>query len=121
MAERETKVEKAITKLEVEMEHVCKHLEKIDGFMDQLQGLMKQQSELQRDISLSLSEHIDIKTQLAGFGKRLNDVEKVIGELKQRIESIPNNLKVNIFDYIWKYVAIAIGGWIALKVSGILP
>jgi uncharacterized coiled-coil DUF342 family protein len=121
MIDKETRIEKSITKLETEMGHVNKHLEKIDSSVAQLKELMIQQSELQKDITRFLSEHAEFKRQLGGYGKRLNDIEKLTNDLNAKIVSLPGSLKVNAFDYVWKYIGVAIGGWIALKVSGVLP
>ena len=115
------KYEADIAILKTEVRHINKHLAGIDESMKKLQELMFEQSDLRKDITEAIKEHTEMRKELSGFGKRVSDNEKEISIIKNEYENLPKNIKSNIFDYLWKYAAVAIGGWIALKIAGILP
>ena len=110
-----------LTEVKTELKHVNKRLDGIDDGMKHLQQLMISQNNLQKDMNNILGGHIEMKEQLTGFGRRLTATEGEIHRVAQKLENIPKLLKVNIFDYIWKYATVAIGAFITLKVSGLLP
>jgi len=114
-------IEVDIEILKNEMAHINKHLIGIDKAMQKLQDLMLEQNDLRKDITAAIQEHKEMRGELSGFGKRLSDNEKEIREVKERFNNIPIRLKSSVVDYVWKYAALAIGGWIALKITGILP
>jgi len=110
-----------IATLKNEVGHINRHLCGIDKSMKKLQDLMLEQNDLRREIMGALKEHEEMKKELSGFGKRVSDNEKHITSIENKFDNLPKNIKSNIFDYVWKYALIAIGGWIALKISGSLP
>ena len=115
--EKTPNTEADIATLKNEVGHINKHLLSIDKSMQKLQDLMLEQNDLRKEIAAALKEHEEMKKELSGFGKRVSDNEKEIIAIK----NAPITFKANIIDYIWKYAALAIGGWIALKIAGILP
>jgi len=112
---------KSIATLEADVKHINKHLTSIDNSMKKLHEIVIEQNDLRREMMLAIKEHGEMRKELSGYGKRLTDNETAIKDLKTKIEHAPANFKSNIIDYIWKWVALAIGGWIALKVTGVLP
>jgi flagellar biosynthesis chaperone FliJ len=111
----------SLAEVKVEMKHVNKRLDDIDSGMKQLRRLMAQQNNLQKEISQVLIENTELKAQISGMGNRISKNAQDLEIMKKTIDDIPKNWKEKLFDYIWKYIAVAIGGWIALKISGILP
>jgi predicted nucleic acid-binding Zn-ribbon protein len=112
---------KSIAILETEVKHINKHLGSIDATMKKLQEIVIEQNDLRREMQAALKEHGEMRKELSGYGKRLSDNETKTKELKTKFENQSMKLKSNIVDYVWKYAALAIGGWIALKITGILP
>ena len=121
MTEELTELKTSVIEIKTEFKHINKRLDGIDGGMRQIQKLMLKQNDLQRDISGVSMGYAEIKEQLSGFGKRLTDIEDETRALKTSVNDIPKTFKVNVFDYVWKYISVAIGGYIALKISGVLP
>lgn len=121
MAENFDDFKASIVEVKTEFRHVNKRLNAIDEGMKQIQNLMLQQNELQRDILGVTKSYDEIKDQLFGYGKRLTTNEDMVKNLITQVHNIPSNFKINIFDYIWKYASVAIGGYIALKITGVLP
>ena len=111
----------SLAEVKVEMKHVNKRLDDIDVTIKQLRELMVQQTNLQHEISKVLIEYTEIKTQLSGMGARITKNTQEIEAIKYKMDNIPKTWKEKVFDYAWKYIGVALGGWIALKVTGILP
>jgi len=114
-------IHKDIAILKNEIKYINKHLVGIDNTMKKLQDLMLEQNDLRKEITTALKEHDEMRKELSGFGKRVSDNEKEITTLKTNIENATTKFKSNIFDYIWKYATLAVGSWIALKITGVLP
>ena len=117
----EEKVIESIATLKTEVKHINKHIGNIDVTMKKLQEVVVEQIDLRNEMAVALKEHTAMKQELSGYGKRLSDNEKEVTDLKNNFNNIPLKLKGNLVDYIWKYAAVAVGAWIALKISGILP
>jgi DNA repair exonuclease SbcCD ATPase subunit len=112
---------KSIATLESDVKHINKHLVSIDNTMKKMQEIIVEQNDMRKEIASALKEHEVMKKELSGFGTRLTKNEETIKKVEDELSNAPARLKSNMVDYVWKYVALAIGGWIALKVSGILP
>ena len=112
---------KSIATLETEVKHINKHIGGIDASMKKLQEVVIEQIDLRKEMTTALKEHDGMKQQLSGYGKRLSDNEKEVTDLKNNFNNIPLKLKGNLVDYVWKYAALAVGTWIALRITGILP
>ena len=117
----EEKIIESIATLKTEVKHINKHIGGIDASMKKLQEVVVEQIDLRNEMTVALKEHSAMKLELSGYGKRLSDNEKQTTELKNLFINNPMKIKANLVDYVWKYAALAIGGWIALKVTGILP
>ena len=118
MNEERKPVEISIVEMQKDIAYINKHLEKIDESMADLRKLIIQQTELQNEVAHALNEHDQIKRDLSGLGTRITDNTKRIETIEQGLDTIPVKLKVNIFDYVWKYALTGIGGVIAAKVAG---
>ena len=109
----------SIAEMKNEIAHVNKHLEKIDLSIDEMRRTIAKQNELQLDVSKVINENSVIKRDLDGLGSRVSDNTKNITELTEMVRDMPKNVKVNIFDYLWKYILIAFGGYIVIQASGL--
>ena len=114
-------IQASVVQIKTEFKHINKRLDTIDDGMKQIQVLILQQNDLQREVAGVSKGYLDIKEQLSGLGKRLSQSEDDTKRINNILAEIPNKFKVNIFDYIWKYASVAIGGYIALKITGLLP
>lgn len=112
---------KSIATLEADVKHINKHLFNIDTSIKKLHEITIEQNDLRKEMQAALKEHLEMRRELSGYGKRLTDNETAVKEMKTNLEYAPAKFKSNIIDYVWKYAALAIGGWIALKITGILP
>jgi predicted nucleic acid-binding Zn-ribbon protein len=111
----------SIATLESDVKHINRHLTSIDNTMKKMQEIIIEQNDMRKEITAALKEHEGMKKELSGYGTRLTKNEDNIKQVENALSNAPAQLKSNIVDYVWKYAALAIGGWIALKVSGILP
>ncbi|MCL2139713.1 MAG: hypothetical protein FWH41_09330 [Treponema sp.] len=112
---------KSIATLESDVKHINKHLGNIDVSMKKLQELVIEQNDLRKEITAALKEHGEMRKELSGYGQRLSCNEEKVENLQNKFDIMPFKFKSNIIDYVWKYAALAIGGWIAFKITGILP
>ena len=109
----------SIAEMKNELAHVNKHLEKIDLSIDEMRRAISKQSELQLDVSKVINENVVLKKDLDGLGSRVSANAKDIAALSEMVRDMPKNVKVNVFDYLWKYILIAFGGYIAIQASGL--
>ena len=112
---------KSIARLESDIRHINIHIEGIKDGMKQIQDLILEQNDMRNELSVFLREHTEIKRLQSDLGIRIKSVEDKTLEIDHEVKNFVSKVKINVFDYIWKYGALAVGGWIALKVTGILP
>ena len=111
----------SFAKMETELAHVNKHLEKIDISIEIMRDAIARQNELQKDFAVFLRKHDEIKQDINGLGRRVSENAKAIEAVSVRVDDLPKTVKVNVFDYVWKYILAAAGTWVSLKVAGVLP
>ena len=112
---------KDIAELKSDIKHINIHIEGIKSSMAKIQELILEQNDMRNELSACQKEHAEIKQEQRADSRKIASLENNINEIKQKVDGFSSNIKVNIFDYIWKYAALAIGAWIILKVTNILP
>ena len=112
---------KSIATLESDVKHINKHLVSIDTSMKKLHEIVIEQNDLRKEMMAAIKEHAEMRKELSGFGIRLSNNEAKVRELEDEHKNMPMRFKSNIVDYVWKWTALAIGGWVAFKITNILP
>jgi hypothetical protein len=114
-------MEVAIAEMQKDILFINKNLEKIDGGIIEMKNVLSQQTALQNEVARAIEGHSKLTIDMSGIGTRVSACEGQIEDVGRRLNDLPKSIKVNVFDYVWKYIALAIGGWIALKTTGVLP
>ena len=112
---------KTIARLESDIRHINIHIEEVKTGMTKIQDLILEQNDMRNELSVFLREHTEIKRQQGTLDNRLKTAEDRLVGVEQKVDNFGTGVKVSIFDYVWKYAALAIGGWVALQIAGILP
>ena len=112
---------KALATMESDIKHISARLGNIDSSLERIQELVIEQNDLRKDVSNLLAEHEVLQERISGVGEKISAVKADVDKLGAKLTDMPKNIKGNIFDYVWKYLLIAIGAWMVAKFSGILP
>ena len=97
---------KSIAKLESDIEYIKNAVMKIEG-------IVIEQNDMRKELSMFIREHAEIKEKQSGFSERITALE-------EKINGFSAKIKIQIFDYVLKFAGLALGGWIVIIITNFL-